>query len=91
MREFFKRMKKTLLFAGLISALWGLVLLLMNGIWWLQDNWVMPDQLRATVMWIILLALIGLAVFASWNLLKILYTGFRWLFIEPFKKSKTTK
>lgn len=87
MKEFLKRMKKILLFMGLILSFWGLGLLLVNGIWWLQDNWVMPDQLRMTVMWIILLALIGLAAYALWNLLKILYIGFHWLFIEPFKKS----
>ncbi|WP_336761406.1 hypothetical protein [Paenibacillus sp. USHLN196] len=87
MKEFLERMKKTLLFLGLILALWGLGLLLMNGIWWLQDNWTMPDRLRMVIMWILLLALIGLAAYALWNLLKILYVGFHWLFIEPFKKS----
>jgi len=85
--EFLRRIINTLLFTGLILSFWGLGLLLMNGIRWLQDNWAIPDQLRMTVMWIILLALIGLTAFALCNLLKILYIGFHWLFIEPFKKS----
>ncbi|WP_339304387.1 hypothetical protein NST33_18055 [Paenibacillus sp. FSL L8-0435] len=91
MKEFFNRLKKTLLITGLILSFWGLGLLLMNGIWWLQENWVIPDTLRMTIMWIVFFVLIGLAAYALWNLLKILYVGFHWLFIEPFKKNRLSK
>lgn len=87
MKEFFSRLKKTLLFTGLIMSLWGLGLLLMNGIWWLQDNWAMPDSMRNIIMWILIIICIGFMIYALWNLLKIVYIGFHWLFIEPFRKS----
>ncbi len=91
MKEFLRRITKVLLFAGLILSFWGLGWMLMNGVWWLQDNWIISDQLRTAIMWIGFFVLMGLATYALWNLLKILYIMFYWLFIEPFKKNKITK
>lgn len=88
---FKQRLKVTigviLLIAGVLAGSYFGV----NGLWWLQDNWTMPESWKMGIMWVMLAILAGLFVKLLWELGRGIIWFVKWLFLEPYQNRKRGK